>query len=31
MLRSDRLDPAHPRHMHATFTIGVVDTGVVVN
>lgn len=31
MLRSDQLDPAHPRHMHATFTIGVVDTGVVVN
>lgn len=31
MLRSDRLDPAYPRHMHATFTVGVVDTGVVVN
>ncbi len=31
MLRSDQLDPAYPRHMHATFTIGVVDMGVVVN
>ena len=31
MLRSDHLDPAHPRHMHATFAIGVVDTGVIVN
>ena len=31
MLRSDSLDPAYPKHMHATFTIGVVDTGVVVN
>lgn len=31
MLRSDQLDPAYPRHMHTTFTIGVVDMGVVVN
>lgn len=31
MLRSNQLDPAYPKHMHSTFTIGVVDTGVVVN
>lgn len=31
MLRSNYLDPAYPRHMHATFTIGIVDTGVVIN
>ncbi len=31
MLRSNFLDPAYPRHMHNTFTVGVVDTGVVVN
>lgn len=31
MLHSTDTDPAHPRHMHATFTIGVVDQGTVVN
>ena len=31
MLRSDSLDPAYPKHIHATFAVGVVDTGVVVN
>lgn len=31
MLRSRSLDPAHPKHIHATFAIGVVDIGVVVN
>lgn len=28
---SSELDPAHPAHLHETFTIGVVDAGVVVN
>lgn len=31
MLHATNTDPAHPRHMHATFTIGVVDHGTVVN
>ena len=31
MLHSTDTDPAHPRHMHVTFTIGVVDHGTVVN
>ncbi|MEM6432104.1 MAG: AraC family transcriptional regulator [Deinococcota bacterium] len=30
-LRSNELDPAYPKHMHSTFTIGIVDTGVVIN
>lgn len=31
LLRSSHLDPAYPRHMHATYTIGVVDFGTVVS
>lgn len=31
MLHSTDTDPAHPKHMHTTFTIGVVNHGTVVN
>lgn len=31
MLHSTDADPAHSRHMHATFTIGFVEDGTVVN
>lgn len=27
MLHSAQLDPGHPKHAYATFTIGVVDSG----
>lgn len=31
LLESSFLDPAYPRHMHATYTIGVVDFGTVIS
>ncbi len=31
LLHSSGIDPAHSRHMHESFAIGVVDNGVVVN
>lgn len=31
MLHSSGIDPAHSRHMHESFAIGIVDDGVVVN
>ena len=31
LLHSSGLDPAHTRHMHESFAIGVVEAGVVVN
>lgn len=31
MLHATHTDPAHSRHMHETFTIGLVDYGTVIN
>ena len=31
LLHSSGIDPAHPRHMHESFAIGIVERGVVVN
>ena len=31
LLHSSGVDPGHPRHMHESFAIGLVEAGVVVN